>query len=88
MSSRLPVRASCRTCISVPADRATNTVPTGLPRSSPSGPARPVTATAMSAPVSSRTPIAIARATGADTAPHSVSSDPGTWSTCSFTPLV
>ena len=49
--------------------RDTNTVPTGFPRSSPSGPASPVVATDRSLPVMRRTPSAMALATGSDTAP-------------------
>ena len=50
-----------------------------------SGPATPVTDTAMSAPVMRRAPSAMARAVSADTAPCSSSSGWGTPSTSAFT---
>ena len=61
------------------------TSPTGLPRSSLSGPATPVTDTPTSAPVARQTPCAMARAVCSDTAPYSSSSACGTPSTSAFT---
>ena len=70
------------------ADSAVNTVPTGLPRSSPSGPASPVTDRARLLPVMRRAPSAMAFATGSDTAPYCCKSASGTPKTPCFTPLV
>ena len=61
------------------------TSPTGLSRSSRSGPATPVTDTAMSAPVICRAPSAMARAVSSDTAPYWSSVSWGTPSTAALT---
>ena len=61
------------------------TSPTGLPRSSGSGPATPVTATARSHPRAFFAPRAISFATSAHTAPFSSSRAWSTPSTPAFT---
>ena len=67
------------------AARAVYTNPTGLPRSSGSGPATPVADTARSTPSALRAPWAISSATSAHTAPLSSSRAWDTPSTPAFT---
>ena len=68
MALRSPERCSSCAAVSFRVDRATYTVPTSCPASSLSGPATPVTDRPKSAPVRVRTPSAIARAVGSETA--------------------
>ena len=63
-------------------------VPTGFCGVPPPGPAMPVMATQTSAPVRSRTPSAIATATGSLTAPCASMSDAGTRPTFVFNSLL
>src|SRR5918995_1888142 len=63
------------------------TVPTGFSSLPPSGPAMPVTATAVSAPNRFSAPAAMASATGSDTAPCSLISRGSTWSSSTFASL-
>jgi SHS family lactate transporter-like MFS transporter len=69
-------------------DHANHTVPTGLSSLPPSGPATPLTATAMFAPLSLSAPSAISRTTGSLTAPYSTSVRFLTPNIDSFAPLL
>ena len=73
MASRSPSQRWCSTRVPPGPSTATYTVPTGFCGVPPPGPAIPVVASPQSVPNMRRTPLAIARATSALTAPWAVS---------------